>query len=465
MSTTTATRRDRETEAPHIEMPPTNFDAENSLLGSLLLDSTEVDNVSGIVTEASFYQPRAGRVFRVLSSMVEKSKYVDTVTVFEALRKLKDAEPGDEGFNAEQEFLIQCMNTVPIAGHAVAYAEMVADCHVRRRLLRAAVDMKAMARRENIDVDEALADSESALHTIIEERAGRQRVDVTIRESMLQLLDALHDGPIVGWPTGFTDFDDLTGGGLKAGQLVILAARPSMGKTALAANMMLGLAKRGSPVLMFSMEQSRLELSSRLLQTQTGIGGILTGERKSADEMARILESASGLGDLPIQIDENTVRFSAIASLCRVAARKHGVRVVFLDYLQLIQPDDRRIPREQQVAEITRGLKQLARQLKIAVVALAQLNRGIEGRDEKRPRLSDLRESGSIEQDADIVLFPNRPHYYDPQLPESDAVLIVAKHRNGKTGAIDLHWDARLMTFRNAADCPPGMAGEQSRLW
>jgi replicative DNA helicase len=225
-----------------------------------------------------------------------------------------------------------------------------------------------------------------------------------------------------------------------------------MGKTALACNLLLGIARLDTPAMMFSMEQSRLELSARLLQTQSGIGGILTGQHASSDEMSRILEKTGELSELPILIDDSTTKASRIASLCRVAARKHGVRVVFLDYLQLIEPDDKRIPREQQVAEITRGLKQLAKQLGIAIVALAQLNRGVEGRDSKRPKLSDLRESGSIEQDADLVLFPNRPGYYAPEQEQSEAVLIVAKHRNGRTADIPLTWDSRLMTFRNVRE-------------
>jgi replicative DNA helicase len=447
---------------PRVDMPPQNANAEMSLIGSLLLDPTRIDDVTGTVTADSFYVQRAARTFRVICEMFNASKFIDPVTVAEALRKVKNPDPDPD---AEAEWLIECLNMVPIAGHADAYAGMVADYHARRRLLRAGTDARMMARSDGAEVDEALATAEAAIHSIIEERAGRGRVDVTIRESMLQLLDAMREGPIRGWETGFVDFDRLTGGGFRPGQLVILAARPSMGKTALAANMLLGLARHKTPAMIFSLEQSRVELSARLLQTQTGIGGILTGETASADDMDRILEHTSRLADLPILIDDTTVKASQIASLCRVSARKHGVRVVFIDYLQLVQPDDRRVPREQQVAEITRGLKQLAKQLGIAVVALAQLNRGIEGRDNKKPKLSDLRESGSIEQDADIVMFPNRPGYYDIELEQSEAFLIVAKHRNGRTEDIRLHWDARLMTFRNAVDCPPGMAGEQSRLW
>jgi replicative DNA helicase len=266
-------------------------------------------------------------------------------------------------------------------------------------------------------------------------------------------------GDVTGLTTGFADLDKQMNG-LQPTELTILAARPSMGKTALVCNIAEGAAESGAPVLMFSLEQSKLELAERLLCIRARVNGhrLRAGE---LDEVERdqLMVASQELSELKIFIDDIPGRTMAqIGAISRRIKRRWGLGVIIIDYLQLIEPEDKSAPREQQIALISRRLKFLCKEVEAPVIALAQLNRGVELREDKRPRLADLRESGSIEQDADVVMFLHRPAAYDPEDRPGEADLIIAKNRNGPTGQVTLAWISESMKFADLTRVPDEIA-------
>jgi replicative DNA helicase len=258
-------------------------------------------------------------------------------------------------------------------------------------------------------------------------------------------------GDVTGITTGFRDLDEQTTG-FQATELIILAARPSMGKTALVCNIAEAVARKsGKGVLLFSLEQSNLELAERFLAITAKINGHdLRAGNLSEDQHMQLVKASDDLARLPLFIDDKPGRtMTQVAALARRLHRRSALGIIIIDYLQLIEPEDKNAPREQQIAGISRRLKFLAKELRVPVVALAQLNRGVELREDKRPRLADLRESGAIEQDADMVMFLHRPDAYDPEDRPGEAEIIVAKHRSGPTGIIRLTWRKEFMRFEN----------------
>ncbi len=294
----------------------------------------------------------------------------------------------------------------------------------------------------------------SDLHGLMESAADHE--SLTIGDVLVEMAESSEPGVTV--PTGFFGLDEMLDGGLLGGWLVILAARPSMGKTAFVGNITLNAAAGGDGCLIFSMEQKRGELAQRFLASLSGVDASLLKAKnqhhQTADDKARLCRAQNKLAGYPIRVkDKAGLRMGQIATEARLRKRRDAFSVIVVDYLQLIEPDDRRIPREQQVATISRQLKLLAKDLDVPVICLAQLNRAVEARENKRPRLSDLRESGAIEQDADVVMFLDRPPVYDPEAEPSEAYVIVGKNRHGKTGDAKLHWDGPTVSFRNPA--PP----------
>jgi replicative DNA helicase len=356
---------------------------------------------------------------------------------------------------------------VAVAAHAAKYAEIVRDKATLRELIHASTQILRDAYDESSEPVELVGRAEQEIFIINDRRSANKIVGIhDVLMETFDLLDhRMEHGGAAGTPTGFTDLDGLTGG-LHESEFVVLAARPSMGKTALATNIAEHVTiKEGLPVLFVSLEMSRHELAQRLLASQGKIDGIkFRSGMMSHEERAKLVEASARLSKAPLFIDDSPSRtMSEIAAGARRIKRRHGLALVVVDYIQLIQPDNPKDPRQEQVAKIARRMKGLARELKVPVLCLAQLNRQVEagtGRESHRPRLSHLRESGAIEQDADVVMFVHREEYYHTrEEAEREGILgqgevFVSKQRNGPTGDIKLAWLHKYTRFENLAQQP-----------
>lgn len=449
--TTKATNRvngnGRKAPDPGLLLPPQNLPAELSLIGGALLGGAPIVDVAAeIIEPEDFYLPAHRVVWQAILKLRDTTEPIDAVTVYGILQKMPEAQI-DGDFEA---LLNDAMERVPYAheSHAKKHAADIADPARRRQAIYAGSDLAATAHNEVIDLDEAVAAAETRLQAIIERKVTGQAV--AMADLALEALARLGSPAKAGLSTGFRELDELIGG-LKPGQLVIVAARPGVGKTAFAGNVALQIVKAGTSVLFSSLEQSRGELFERFLCGETGFSTeYLRSDKMRGQHRVAVELAANNLADLPLLIDDGTPRTVAqIAAQARLHRRRKNLGLVVVDYLQLISADDKRQNRETQVAEISRSLKLLARGLEVPVIALAQLSRAVENRDVKRPRLSDLRESGAIEQDADVVIFLDRPHTHDANADVNEARLIVAKHRNGRTGDVSLNWEAATMRFLN----------------
>lgn len=445
-------------QAPRLDRaPPQNVDAEKSLLGSLMLDNQMLDEVADALTADDFYLDRHRRIYQAIVKLSETgsgSKGIDALTVAEALSRTN--ELGEAGGS---DYLIELYESVPHAAHAKYYAGIVRDKSTQRRLIYACTDILKNAYDQSTETQDLLDQAEQKIFHILQQQEAGAKLEMReiLLESFARIEARIENKGVSGIATGFCDLDAKTNG-LQPTELVILAARPSMGKTAFILNLAESIAdKAQAGVLIFSLEQSRHELSERFLciRGKLDMHRMRKGELDE-DQRDRLLRTASELGNLPLFIDDAPGRsMSQIAAISRRLKRKDDIKVVIIDYLQLIEAEDRRAPREQQIAQITRRLKFLAKELDIPVVALAQLNRGVELREDKRPKLADLRESGAIEQDADIVMFLHRPEMYDATDRPGEADVIVAKHRNGPTGEVKLQFEKQFMVFRNLAGHTP----------
>jgi replicative DNA helicase len=430
--------------------PPQNLEAEQGVLGSILLFNEYLDEVADIITADHFYLDAHQRIYRAILRLHEAKVHAfDAVTVAEALSRsdeLKEIGGAD--------YLAAVIGSVPHAAHAKYYAGIVREKAMQRQLIGVCNDVLRECYDEGLETTDVLAHAEEGIFRILESQALASKLD--LKDILVETWDRIYKrieqgGQISGITTGFRDLD-LKTNGLQPTELIILAARPSMGKTALVCNVAEAAAERDRKgVLLFSLEQSKLELAERLLcirgrqQVQKIRKGDLTDEDRDM-----LMAAAGELSELPLYIDDQAGRTVAqIGAISRRLKRRNGVGMVIIDYLQLIEPEDKRAPREQQIAQITRRLKFLAKELEVPVVALSQLNRAVDARPDKRPRLSDLRESGAIEQDADIVMFLHRPDVYDPEDRPNEAEVIVAKHRSGPTGTVTLLFNKESMRFEN----------------
>lgn len=430
--------------------PPQNTDAEKGLLGSILLDNHVIDDVADFLSADDFYLERHQRIYRTIQRLHESGTHgFDALTVAEGLTKqneLKEAGGPD--------YLVELYESVPHAAHAKYYAGIVRDKSIQRRLIYACTDILKNAYDDTSETVDLVDDAEQKIFHILQQQEIGSKIELgeILLETFKRIDDRLsRQGSISGLSTGFRDLDNQTNG-LQPSELVILAARPSMGKTAFVLNLAEAIADRSQAgVVVFSLEQSKHELAERFLciRGRLDMHKLRKGELDE-DDRDKLLRVSHELSELPIFIDDQPGRsMSQIGAICRRLKRKDDVRIVIIDYLQLIEPEDKRAPREQQIAQITRRLKFLAKELEVPVVALAQLNRGVELREDKRPKLADLRESGAIEQDADIVMFLHRPEMYDPADHPGEAEVVVAKHRNGPTGIVRLNFKKQFMQFED----------------
>jgi len=433
-------------------LPPQSRDAERSVLGSMLRENGVIGDVVQIVREENFYLDAHQKIFKAITSLYDRGSPVDAVMLAELLREQKQIEDiGGYGYLGE------LWDAAPTAANAEYYARIVRDKALVRHLIHASTEILRDSYDQAMPADELLEMAERKVLDIAE--MGITGQTTTLEQAVNEAydrLDARHGQDhlaISGLPTGYVDLDEKTAG-FQNSELVIVAARPSVGKTAFALNVVRHLVvEDNKPIFFVSLEQSRIELAERLLCCQARVDSHkLRKGHLSSEEMDRMIEAAEFLRRAKLFIDDTpALNMLRIAANARRLKLRHHIRAVFVDYLQLIEPDNRRDSRQEQVAAISRRLKHLARELKIPVVALAQVNRSSEDRQDHKPRLADLRESGGIEQDADTVMLLHRPEMYEPGQHEGTVEVMIAKQRNGPTGEITLTYLKQFMRFENFA--------------
>jgi replicative DNA helicase len=462
---------------------PYDVEVEQALLGAILVDNQALERVQALIRPEHFYDPLHARIFETMSQAMERGSFALTPLTLHAAMK---ADPG----------LIEVGGTAYLAGLAQAapalpnvrdYARILHDLAVRRKLIRIGEDIVNTAYEAPTEKGPAdqIAEAEKALYAVSESsKYGEGPLD--FHEALRRAVESAEKaqargGRISGVTSGFTDIDQLLGG-LQPSDLLILAGRPGMGKTALGTNMAFHAARayiqdmeagaeipRGSPVLFFSLEMAAQQLSARILAEQTEIEmWKIRNGRFSESEWEKFVLTMQELSTLPLFIDDTGgISIAQIAARARRMKREKKIGLIIIDYLQLVEPSRRQENRVQEITEVTKGLKTLAKELNVPILALSQLSRGVDSRDDKRPILSDLRESGSIEQDADVVMFVYREEYYlksrepDPSSAEHAkwlekcerahrrAEVLVEKHRHGATNKIDLYFDDRFTRFSN----------------
>lgn len=432
-------------------VPPQNLEAEASVLGAMMLSSEAIADVVEILQTDDFYRGANARIYEVLRAIYARGEPVDIVTVIEALKRRGILD--EVGGHLYLRDLVDQVPTPASAGH---YARIVAQTALLRRLISAAADIMEMAYAAPDDPEGVADDAEQRIYDVAR-REDKDEVAVLrdlVDQAMVDLESIQNrDSTYTGLPSGFRDLDDLTSG-LQPGNLVIIAARPGIGKSSLATNIARNVAVDGKSVALFSLEMSRFEIGMRLLCTEAKVPwDRIRNKRVGPNDWTNVVHAAEILHDAPLHIvDSGNVNIVDIrAKARRMRTGRTGLDLIIVDYMQLMTSPNARRPdnRQQEVAEISRSLKLLAKELRIPVVALSQLNRNPESRADKRPQLSDLRESGSIEQDSDVVIFIHRD---DGDVEKKrEAELIIAKHRNGPTGSIKLNFEPSLTQFRTAA--------------
>ena len=434
-------------------VPPHNLDAEESLLGALLLSREAVGAVAEMgMSVEHFYKPAHQHVFAAIRSLLMEGESIDVVTVADRIRR--DGLLDDIG---GPQLLLQLQNATPAISNAGRYAKIVQDTAMLRRLIGVAGEIAEMAYSEPDDVTKALDEAESKVFEIAEDRV----VDSTrpLSDLLPMAMDKLQEtfdrgDTITGVPTGYNDLDEILSG-LQPSTLNIVGARPAMGKTAFGLGMAVHIAMQArKPVLMFSLEMGHAELTQRILSSEARVDSqkLRTGRLVDSD-WTKIGRAINRL-DIPLFLDDNprVTVMEIRAKARRLKARYGSVGLILVDYLQLMSGGTSSENRQLEVSEISRGLKVLARELESPIVALSQLSRNLESRADKRPMLADLRESGSLEQDADTVMFLYRDEVYNRESPDKGlAEVILAKHRAGPTGKVDLVFNGIYTRFDNAA--------------
>ena len=429
-------------------LPPHNLDAEQSVLGALVSDRDAIIRVASFLRPSDFYRRAHSLIYEAILSLYNRREPTDLVTLVDELSRQGLIE--DVG---SETYLGELVASTPTTVHAEYYARIVARTAVRRRLIDAGSEIVRIGFDDGNEVEDALDSAERILFDVSQRRGEREfRSMREILEDYFDRLDSLHQhkGDVVGVPTGFIDLDKLTGG-LQKSDLIIVAARPSVGKSALG----LGLAYHAAiehqqTVGLFVLEMSGEQIVQRLLSMETGIDSHRLRMGFIDDsEWNGVVRAFGRLSEAPIFVDDTaTVTMMDVRSKARRLAAEHGLDLIIVDYLQLMTSGRRSDNRVQEISEISRGLKQLARELDVPVVALAQLSRAVESRQSHVPMLSDLRESGSIEQDADVVMFIYREEIYDPDTERRGiADIIVAKHRNGPVGSVHLRFFEKTARF------------------
>ena len=433
-------------------VPPQDIQAEKSLLGAIMISDAVLPEILTIIRPRDFYEERHATIFEAMADLYDNHKPVDLLTLTAELKSKKKLK--SVGGAA---YLAELSNFVPAAAHAKAYAEIVEKASLRRRLIQAGTEIANKAYSDDAEVGNLIGEAERDLFNVSDKivKSDYVAMDTLLADAFDRIEELRNNkGALRGLKTGFRDLDKMTAG-FQKGDLIIIGARPAMGKTTLAQNLAYNIAtinNRG--VLFFSMEMADNEIIDRMISDVSGVSNwkIRTGNINS-EEHQRLMDALGEMDNVPIYIDDtSSMTIVELRNKARRAMHDHDIGIVIVDYLQLITGDDRyKGNRVQEVTEISRGLKILARELGIPVVALSQLSRTVTGRDNPRPLLSDLRDSGSIEQDADLVLFLHRPDYYHQNEDDYEETniteLIIAKHRHGAVGKVELYFHPELLRF------------------
>jgi replicative DNA helicase len=436
------------------KLPPQNLEAEKSLLGSLMLDKNAIIKVADFLQAKDFYKQNHQEIYAAVLELFEKSEPVDLLAVSSRLKEKELLEKiGGNGY------LTELINTVPTASHILNYAKIVQRKRILRDLIAASQEINSMGYNEEEDIDIVLDKAEQKIFSIAQKSLTQRFFPIKEElEGAFERIDRLskHQGGLRGLPTGFSALDNVLAG-LQKSDLVILASRPSLGKSSLAVNFAANIAiNEKIPVGIFSLEMSKDQVVDRLIAglANVDLWRLRTGRLSSDGEnndFTRIQQALGVLSEAPIYIDDaassNVLQMRAMS---RRLQAEHGLGLIIIDYLQLMEPRNPMATLVQQVSEISRSLKGLARELNVPVLALSQLSRAVEHRSPQIPRLADLRESGSLEQDADVVLFIYREDRYNPDSSRQNITdIIIAKHRNGPIGKVELYFDDKRVCFRN----------------
>lgn len=433
-------------------IPPQNIDAEEAILGAILTNPICFTKIADMIKPQSFYKPANKYIFEAIVELFAKNHAIDIVTVSEKLNESDKLEMiGGRAYI--NDLALNAITTANIE----YYARIVQEKAIKRELINAGSEIVEMA-YDNTTTEETLDNAEKLIFNIAQQKTSSDLVSV--KDLVLTSYEQIsyryeHRGELTGVPTGFYDFDNMTSG-LQKSDLIILAARPSMGKTALALNIAQNVAlKAKKTVAIFSLEMSKEQLVQRMLCSEAEVDTqkLKTGNMQSTD-WEKLTTAMNHFADAPLYIDDRpgATVMDVRAKCRRLAMEKKEIGLIVIDYLQLMEASGKE-DRTQQISGISRGLKGLARELNVPVIALSQLSRAVESRPDKRPMMSDLRESGAIEQDADIIMFIYRDEYYNKEDTENrgKAEVIVAKHRNGAVGSIDLLFQGAITKFKNIA--------------
>ena len=429
---------------------PHNDKAEQGIIGSMLVNRDAISDVMDMLTGDEFYNKQYGILFDNMVELYSEGASVDTVTLNERLKR--KAIP-DEVANTDT--LARLVMETPLYAPVKDYARIVKDKATLRQLIRLCENAEADGYKSEEAVEDILERAEQSIFKLVQNRNGSEET-VSIRDVVMNVIlemeeAARHDGKVTGVPTGFRDLDSMLTG-MHAGELLLVAARPAMGKTAFVLNIAHYLAvMKHIPVGFFSLEMSREQLASRVLAIDAMVDSknMKTGNL-SDDDWDKVIESTEAVANSPLYIEENSaITISDLRSVARKWKQNYGIQVLMIDYLQLMSPSRSVESRQVFIAEVSRALKNLAKELKIPIIALSQLSRAVESRPDHRPMLSDLRESGAIEQDAEVVMFLYRDEYYNPETTEKPqtAEIIIAKQRSGETGSVDLRWIGKYTKF------------------
>lgn len=439
-----------ETEALLKRVMPHSTEAEQSVIGAMLMDREAVTTASEMLTAEDFYQKQYGILFGAMVELYEENQPIDLITLQNRLRE-KDVPPEI----SSMEFVQGLVNLTYTSANVKGYAQIVAEKAQMRRLIRTSEEIAATcyAGKENVEV--IMEDTEKKIFQVLQRKSGDDYTP--IKEIVLNALDKIEaasrtKGSVTGLATGFIDLDYKTSG-FQPSDLLLIAARPSMGKTAFVLNIAEYMAFHNNlTVAVFSLEMSKEQLVNRLFAMESRVESqaLRTGNL-SDSEWANLIEAAGTIGRSNLIIDDTPgISVSELRSKCRKYKLEHNLDIIMIDYLQLMTGSRRADSRQQEISDISRSLKEIARELQVPVVALSQLSRAVEQRPDHRPMLSDLRESGAIEQDADVVMFIYRDDYYNHDTQKKDvAEIIIAKQRNGPIGTVELAWLPRFTKFAN----------------
>jgi replicative DNA helicase len=435
------------------KQPPQNAEAEASLLGAIIIDADAIVKVADAISSSDFFEMRHQRIYEAMLDLYEKRSAIDVLTLSDKLRN-----SGYLDMVGGPAYLTELTNFVPTAAHAEQYAEIVAQKAMRRRLITTAQELSTMGFDESLGLRELIEEAETKLFSVSETQVKQSVISIEdILSESFERLDDLHKDKksLRGIPTGYKDLDGMMAG-LQRSDLFILAARPAMGKTAFVLNLAHNVAVQAKePVLIYSLEMGKEQLVDRLLSMQSGVDAwaLRTGNLTDQD-FEKIGEAMGVLSEAPIYIDDTPgITVSDLRTKARRQSHKQPLGLIIVDYLQLMSGGSRfsnSANRVQEISEISRGLKGVARELDVPLIALSQLSRSVESRTPQIPQLADLRESGSIEQDADIVAFLYREDYYNPESERKNIMdVLIKKHRNGPTGGVELYFDRDKQKIRS----------------